>query len=359
MALQACRECGKEISSKAQTCPHCGIKISRVSGGVIAVIGVIAIMGIALLASNSNSGNAVPAAATASPIDPAEDRQSIAAPVATQVAAPAAVTTSLPQKEFEAARRDRYNTYVGAINEIQKSAIFNDANRAMNAVLKRYGTHITNWSGVITSLTTSHGGKDVSVKIQSASGVTYRIKDEAPVDSPIYNQLASLQKGQEITFSGDIQRMGSSGEKWEYSLTEFGSLEEPVFLVKFDSIEAKKEAVAQARRLPPVDVQDAVANALAAGQQNDSRTAPAMRRASFDCALAKSTTEHLICDDDELAALDRDLSGLLTQAKQEANDKAALNADTRTAWNWREKNCRDKACLLQWYSERKIAYQSK
>ena len=28
MALIKCSECGKEVSSSAKTCPHCGIKIN-------------------------------------------------------------------------------------------------------------------------------------------------------------------------------------------------------------------------------------------------------------------------------------------------------------------------------------------
>jgi len=31
MAMVACKECGKEISSKADKCPHCGVKIKRTS----------------------------------------------------------------------------------------------------------------------------------------------------------------------------------------------------------------------------------------------------------------------------------------------------------------------------------------
>ena len=33
MALVTCRECGAEVSSEAKTCPHCGIKSPRDSGG--------------------------------------------------------------------------------------------------------------------------------------------------------------------------------------------------------------------------------------------------------------------------------------------------------------------------------------
>lgn len=34
-------------------------------------------------------------------------------------------------------------------------------------------------------------------------------------------------------------------------------------------------------------------------------------------------------------------------------DKAAFNERVRKRWNFREKNCRDKACLVSWYAYRK------
>jgi hypothetical protein len=82
------------------------------------------------------------------------------------------------------------------------------------------------------------------------------------------------------------------------------------------------------------------------------------RRPSFDCKLAKSPVENLIYADDDLSALDRELADLLAQAKQESADTQKLLFETRAAWNWREKNCRDKECLLTWYAERKNVYST-
>jgi RNA polymerase subunit RPABC4/transcription elongation factor Spt4 len=45
MALKACKECGKEISTTAQVCPHCGKKKSSLGcGGIIVVLFIIAII---------------------------------------------------------------------------------------------------------------------------------------------------------------------------------------------------------------------------------------------------------------------------------------------------------------------------
>lgn len=61
----------------------------------------------------------------------------------------------------------------------------------------------------------------------------------------------------------------------------------------------------------------------------------------------------LICGDAELAALDVDLAQLYMQAKTAAPDKQAFANTTRQNWNWRERNCRDKACLVGRYADQK------
>lgn len=74
---------------------------------------------------------------------------------------------------------------------------------------------------------------------------------------------------------------------------------------------------------------------------------------SFDCTKAQSVPEHLICNDAELANLDVQLYAVYKQAKQASNNADWFKQTSRTAHKWREANCRDKACLLAWYSERK------
>ncbi len=46
MALKNCRECGKEVSSKASTCPHCGYKLKKKLGcfSWIAIIFIIVVI---------------------------------------------------------------------------------------------------------------------------------------------------------------------------------------------------------------------------------------------------------------------------------------------------------------------------
>ena len=78
-----------------------------------------------------------------------------------------------------------------------------------------------------------------------------------------------------------------------------------------------------------------------------------LQQTSFDCTKAQSIPEYLICHDPDLAAADRELEQIYEQAKTSAHDQDAFKERIRKQWNYREKNCRDKACLLSWYAYQK------
>lgn len=71
---------------------------------------------------------------------------------------------------------------------------------------------------------------------------------------------------------------------------------------------------------------------------------------SFDCNAAKSIPEYLICHDADLASSDRQLATSVQQARDAATDKALFVARIKKQWNYRERHCRDKACLQEWFS---------
>jgi hypothetical protein len=74
---------------------------------------------------------------------------------------------------------------------------------------------------------------------------------------------------------------------------------------------------------------------------------------SFNCGMARSQTEKLICSDSELAGLDNELEALYIKARAAAPDKAAFIRDSTAAWHRREDTCSDKPCLVEWYAERR------
>lgn len=66
MALIKCRECTKEVSSKADKCPHCGVAVARsldqrarffkVVGSLCMIVGIVASMAQAQSHSESSWG---------------------------------------------------------------------------------------------------------------------------------------------------------------------------------------------------------------------------------------------------------------------------------------------------------------
>lgn len=89
---------------------------------------------------------------------------------------------------------------------------------------------------------------------------------------------------------------------------------------------------------------------------------------SFNCRLARSAAEKLICADPGLAKLDRQLNDYYEAAKARAAEStfigdapqdpsAWFEADNNAEWTWREENCQDKPCLLRWYTKRRAVLQ--
>ena len=74
---------------------------------------------------------------------------------------------------------------------------------------------------------------------------------------------------------------------------------------------------------------------------------------SFDCGKARSIPEYLICHDPLLSDDDRELAQLYQQAKASVTDSAGLAERMRKQWNYREKACRDKRCLSDWFVSQK------
>lgn len=81
---------------------------------------------------------------------------------------------------------------------------------------------------------------------------------------------------------------------------------------------------------------------------------PPSTQASFDCKKARSDAEHIICSDPELAASDVQLAVVYAKAKAAAKDPVAFKERTRAQWNYRERECHDRECLVRWYADQKV-----
>jgi hypothetical protein len=74
---------------------------------------------------------------------------------------------------------------------------------------------------------------------------------------------------------------------------------------------------------------------------------------SFDCSKARSVPERLVCADPELTRLDRDLGRVHARARRVTTDPQDFKRESDDEWRLREAVCRDRDCLLEWYSHRK------
>jgi uncharacterized protein len=74
--------------------------------------------------------------------------------------------------------------------------------------------------------------------------------------------------------------------------------------------------------------------------------------ASFECGPRASASERAVCGDPAMSALDDRLARVYRRALDTAVDKSAIEADRITQWQWRQRNCSDKACVRDWYERR-------
>jgi uncharacterized protein len=66
----------------------------------------------------------------------------------------------------------------------------------------------------------------------------------------------------------------------------------------------------------------------------------------------------MICMDPELSQKDDELGYLFTKAKSLMGNDSEFRRNNVDAWRWREANCFDRSCLINWYANRKIYFQS-
>ncbi|WP_322042319.1 hypothetical protein [Paraburkholderia sp. J67] len=78
----------------------------------------------------------------------------------------------------------------------------------------------------------------------------------------------------------------------------------------------------------------------------------AAQAASFKCPHNASASERIVCNDPTLSALDDKLAALYRTAVDATPDATALEADRLSQWQWRQHNCKDKACVTDWYNRR-------
>jgi hypothetical protein len=176
--------------------------------------------------------------------------------------------------------------------------------------------------------------------------------------APVSERAAIYQQAQAY-YEDSLQRfraqLGDSHEKTRFAAQGLEAAR--VALAQTTQPATRPEAAATARMgagpAAPPAAPERQALATPTRPAAPARTAATSAKPSFDCRKARSYAERTICSDAQLAQLDRDLGRLHARAKQAAPDAAAFRRQNDAEWRRREATCRDRGCLLRWYSDRR------
>ena len=222
MALVPCRECGKQISDQAPSCPQCGCPVSEYrsapaaltpplpttsqlppsrSGGFSSGGKLMWILGAVILAV-AVIRLAVPSERTAEP-------------------PPARVQAgNAPQIPWFETAQAHCLAYRAARNEIQKSNVFNENQSFIR------GRRIDEANAVLETMRTSQGGG--SVDLQFAVGSAHFKHYDIARGHPLYEQVSAMGPGDCAVISGFVERSASILE--ESKVCDFE------YVVQFESV---------------------------------------------------------------------------------------------------------------------------
>ncbi|CAN7472609.1 OB-fold protein [Paraburkholderia hospita] len=369
MALIKCDECGVDVSSKAVSCPKCGNPIyTGASIPPTSTAGVSvsapAIPGNSNASARRKLGGGLAAFLVAviaftvyesqSPGTPTPNTTTNENNVATVSPPPSSIPESSPTEQAAAAPTPApINVSLDALpgwpqeqpKKVSLDTLYNDYQANEVAADNKYRGHLLMVSGPINRI-----AKDLLDRTYLALNLERSVFDVAAVlASPYIPTAATLAKGQTVTLVcvGDGKAITPN-------------LKDCAIAVINGTVVSLKQAAALPGAPTAAKI---VADGSTTGQTGFNRTPldspsdQATVEASFDCKKAHSTSEMLICGDADLAQLDRDLAQLYAQAKAAASNEKAFAKVTTQNWNWRERNCRDKACLVNWYGKQKRRFE--
>jgi hypothetical protein len=167
-----------------------------------------------------------------------------AAPAAAAAAAAAEAPELPPQQAaFVAAVEGMIESYQGAANELQASALRTRRAAVIKAVLRGKRT-FKNWQGTLVGLTTTGAGHAcVDVRIAPHTRIQTWNSDLADGDDktviaqshPLFAALAELKQGDAVEVSGTFLP-GKRDFVRESSVTEDGAMTDPEFIVRFSAV---------------------------------------------------------------------------------------------------------------------------
>jgi hypothetical protein len=176
---------------------------------------------------------------------PAESRV-VAAPPAIQTTPSLKPSSEMPDDEADVvqivnAAISRYKT---GQNEMQKGAARPMRAQAICNVLPR--RHASNWIGTVNRLSTNGEGKGVlyiqiapDIYVKTWNNALSDMFDKTLIDpqTSLFRTVSQLHEGQKVRFSGDFPASDTDCFE-EPSLTLGGSITEPEFVIRFESVTA-------------------------------------------------------------------------------------------------------------------------
>ena len=225
-----CKTCDKQISKSAKTCPQCGAKQKKLSVIHWIVIVFLALILIGIINSPDSQEQAVKDLSSSSVVG--NQKTSINA------------IKPQDQLRFIDAVSKYIHEFKNAKNELQQSALRDQRKRAIANAL--YGYSAISWVGIINDLETNTEGRAIlsvrispDIEINTWNNTLSDINSNTLIEKGtiLYSSLLDLTVGQRIEFSGSFF---PSEEDYieETSLTIDGSMKNPEFLFKFESVKS-------------------------------------------------------------------------------------------------------------------------
>ena len=117
--------------------------------------------------------------------------------------------------------------------------------------------------------------------------------------------------------------------------------------------DASKTRIAAQRLAALANARVGGSNQSVMGAFGDRVEPPEGTEASLACGSGRSAADQLVCGDAELARMNADIERLRMQAASVSRDPEGLQRRAAQARAQRDARCQDRACLEQWYAQRR------